>query len=368
LFFKRCDLYQLQKEFIVKKITIEEVARRAGVSKGTVSAVINAKNSVRPITRDHILAVMKELNFRPQSVARNLRAGNQDKGIGVIIKDMTYPFYTSIAAGVRKYASTKGYSVVVASSENDHMSEKKLSSMFSAKDIKGTIIAPVVEGTSEIEHLFKLKMINYPFVLLEEVKGILANVVAADNIRAIKRAVKYLIDNGHKKIVHFTGPQNSSHTQERIEGFRYAFSERTLVFRNDMLVPIGSEYDESLARTIDYFKSKKKKDYPTAIVCFNDLQALAVMTALKQLNIKIPDDVSIIGNEDIYYAKIYPVPLTTIRAPQEEIGMKAAEILIRNIESSTLQPPEKVILDTEFIIRNSTRTLSHEHNSDEDAK
>ena len=342
----------------MKRITIVDVAKQAGVSKGTVSAVINAKNTVKPGTRDHILRVMKELNFRPKGVARNLRNGTQDKSIGIIIKDLNYPFYTSIAIGVKEYANSKGYSVIVTSSENDHECEKRFSHLFSTKDIKGTIIAPIVEGTAEIEHLFKLKMINYPFVLLEDVKGIQANVVAIDNLKAIKKAVKYLIDNGHKKIVHFAGPPNSSHTQERIEGFRHAFSERTLAFNKDMVVSIGSNDEDSFARTIEYFKCKNREDYPTAIVCFNDQQALAVITALKELNIRVPDDISIIGNDDISYAKIYPVPLTTIRAPKHEIGRKAAEILIRNIESTTLLPPERVVLETEFIIRESTKVLN----------
>jgi len=319
--------------------------------------VINAKNTVKSGTRNHVLEIMKELHYRPKGVARNLKNGTVDKSIGIIIKDLSYPFYTSIALGAKKYANGKGYSVIVSSSENDHECEIKFSHLFSSKDVKGAIIAPIVEGNSEIEHLFKLKMINYPFVLLEDVRGIQANVVAIDNIKAIKKAVKYLIDNGHKKIVHFAGPAQSSHTQERIEGFRHAFSERTLVFDKDMIVNIGSQYEESHANTLEYFKGKKKKDYPTAIVCFNDQQALAVMTALKELNILIPDDISIVGNDDIYYAKIYPVPLTTIRAPMEEIGMKAAEILIRNIESSTLLVAEKVILDTEFIVRGSTKVL-----------
>jgi len=97
---------------------------------------------------------------------------------------------------------------------------------------------------------------------------------------------------------------------------------------------------------------------PTAIVCFNDQQALAVMTVLKELNIRVPDDISIIGNDDIYYAKIYPVPLTTIRAPQHEIGRRAAEILIRNIESPKILQTEQVILETEFIVRESTKVLN----------
>lgn len=342
----------------MKRITIKDVARRARVSKGTVSAVINAKKTVNPGTRDHILELMKEMNFRPKGVARDLRNGNQDKSIGILIKDMNYPFYTSIATGVREYANSKGYSVVVTSSENDHQSEKKVTHLFSAKDIKGAIIAPIVEGTAEIEHLFKLKMINYPFVLLEDVRGIQANVVAIDNIRAMKRAVKYLIDGGHTKIVHFAGPPKSSHTQERIEGFRHAFSESTLVFNKDMIVSVGSRHEESHGKTLEYFKNRRREDYPTAIVCFNDQQALAVMTTLRELNIRVPADISIIGNDDIYYAKTYPVPLTTIRAPQHEIGRKAAEILIRNIESPTLLPIEHVVLDTEFIIRDSTRVLN----------
>ncbi|MDP2037028.1 MAG: LacI family DNA-binding transcriptional regulator, partial [Ignavibacteria bacterium] len=278
----------------MKKVTIEDVAKRAGVSKGTVSAVINAKSSVKSSTRDHILNVMKELNFKPKGVARNLKNTSQDKSIGIIIKELTYPFYATITTGVKEYASSKGYSVIITSSDNDHESEKKFSNLFSIKDIKGIIIAPIVEGTAEIEHLFKLKMINYPFVLLEDVRGIQANVVAIDNIKAIKRAVKYLINNGHKKIVHFAGPPNSTHTHERIDGFRYAFSESTLVFNKDMIIPMGSQNDESYTKTLEYFKNMQREDYPTAIVCFNDQQALGVMLALKELNIRIPDDISIV--------------------------------------------------------------------------
>jgi len=125
-----------------------------------------------------------------------------------------------------------------------------------------------------------------------------------------------------------------------------------------MIVPIGSHTKVSYENTIKYFRSRKRKDYPTAIVCFNDLQALAVMTALRDLNIKVPKDISIIGNDDIHYAEIYSVPLTTIRSPQREIGQKAAEILIRNIESSTVVPIERIILDTELIIRKSTRKIN----------
>ena len=126
-----------------------------------------------------------------------------------------------------------------------------------------------------------------------------------------------------------------------------------------MIVSVGSNYEESYAKTMEYFNNVSREDYPTAIVSFNDQQALAVMMALKELNIKVPDEISIVGNDDIYYAKIYPVPLTTIKAPQHEIGYKAAEILIRNIESSSLLPVEKVVLDTEFVVRESTKIMNN---------
>jgi LacI family transcriptional regulator len=342
----------------VKEVTIEEIAKRAGVSKGTVSAVLNDKNKVRPSTKENILQVMKSLNYRPKGVARNLKIGNAGKCIGIIVKELNYPFFTTIAEGAKEYAGSKGYSLIIASSDYNLESEKKFTDLFSAKDIRGAIIAPLVEGDSEIEHLLKLKMLNYPFVLLADVKGITANVVEIDNKRAIKKAVEYLINIGHKRIVHFAGPPESAHTKERIDGFKSAFSESNLVFNKEMIIPIEAHNEVSYEKTIKYFKSRNRKDYPTAVVCFNDLQALAVMAALQDLNIKVPKDISIIGNDDIHCAGIYSMPFTTIKSPQKEIGQKAAEILIRNIESQDLIPIERIVLDTELIIRKSTKRLS----------
>ena len=340
-------------------MTIVEVAKKAGVSIGTVSAVINAKKSVKPETRDKILKLMKEYNFRPKGIARNLKNKSMDNSIGIIIKDLDYPYYTSIATGAKEYAARKGYSVIITSSDDNQECEKNLLNLFSTKDIKGLIIAPVSGRAAEVEHLFQLRIINCPFVLLEDVKGIQANVVTIDKICAVKKAVQYLIDIGHTKIVHFTDSSQSSHNKEGIEGFILAFSESTLVFNKDLIVSIGSNYNQSFKKTISYFKNKNRKDYPTAIVCLNDNQALAVMSALKKLNLKVPEDISIVGNDGIYDDKIYPVPLTTTKVPVNKMGMKAAEILIRNIESTEVLPEEKVIFNTEFVIRKSTRSMNY---------
>jgi LacI family transcriptional regulator len=299
---------------------------------------------------------MKECNIRKYGLKRDLCSITRSKYIGILIKDLNNPFYTAMTIGAISYAKRNGYSLVILTFDDKHEFEEKL--LYPSKDILGLIISPVLGETLKIEHYYELKLFSYPFVLLENIKGIPANFVTIDNIEAIRVAVKYLIENGHTKIVHFAGPPLSSQTRERIEGFRHAFSESSLVFKKEMIVPIGTNYADSFINTIKYFKKKNKRNYPSAIVCFNDHQAFAVINALKEMNIEVPRDISIIGNDDIYYAKYFSVPLTTMRAPLNEMGMKAAEILIRNIESPKVLPEERVIFKTEFVIRESTKIMN----------
>jgi len=346
----------------VHKVTIGDVAKRAEVSIGTVSAVLNEKNTVKPETRKLVLNAMKELNYRPHGSARNLKGiDTYSDSIGLLIRELDNPFYTTIALGVTEYARSKGYLVSVASSEGDHTFEEKIIKGFSGKDIKGAIIAPVLEGTAEIEHLFTLKMINFPFVLLENVKGIQANVVSIDNIKAMKDAIKYLMNIGHSKILHFAGPSHASHTYERIDGFRRAYSESHFAFSNDMIVPTGAHLADGYHTCLEYFKGRSREDYPTAIVCYNDLVAHGVISALNEMQIKIPDEISIVGNDDIPFSQYTPVPLTTIRAPMLELGRKATEILIKNIETPGTLPVEHVVLEAEFMVRQSTKAVLTQH-------
>lgn len=284
----------------------------------------------------------------------NLTGKFHDRSIGVVLKDLIHPNYNSIISGVKDYADRKGYSVIITSSNNNHDNEKRIISLLSSKDVNGILVDPILEDITEIEHLIYLKMKNYPFVLLKDVPGINANVITTDNSNAIRKAVKYLIISGHKKIVHFAGPPTSFYTKEWIEGFRYAFSESSRVFDKNMIVSIGDEYKESYRNTIRYFKNKNKNDYPTAIVCFSDSQTRAVMMALRKININFPEDISIIGNDDTSYDDIYSIPHTAIRTPHYKIGVSAAKLLIRNIESAKLLKVNRIILETDFVVRDLT--------------
>jgi LacI family transcriptional regulator/LacI family repressor for deo operon, udp, cdd, tsx, nupC, and nupG len=322
----------------VKKVTIGDVAKRAEVSIGTVSAVLNEKNTVKPETRKIVLSTMKELNYRPHGSARNLKnADAYSDSIGLLVRELDNPFYTAIALSVMEYAKSKGYLVVIASSEGDHTYEEKITHGFSGKDI------------------------NFPFVLLENVKGIQANVVSIDNIKAMKESMKYLMDNGHSKIIHFAGPNHASHTFERIDGFRRAFSESHFAFSSDMIISTGAHLEDGYKKCLEYFRGRNREDFPTAIVCYNDLVALGVLAALREMKIKIPDDISVVGNDDIPFSRHVPVQLTTIRAPMFELGRKATEILINNIEAHKPLPIENIVLDAEFIVRQSTTSVCSHH-------
>jgi LacI family transcriptional regulator len=343
----------------LKKVTIDDVAHLAGVSKGTVSAVINQKKTVNPETRDHILDAIKKLNYRPRASARNLRKERAEPpAIGLLIRRLDNPIFAEMAIGVMDYCTERGYLLYIASSEGDHLYEDTVTDSFADKDIKGALISPIIDGTTEIEHLFKLKMLNFPFVLLENIKGIKASIVSIDNSGAIKDAMKFLMANGHSNIVHFAGPESSYLTAKRIDGFRQAFSESPFTFKNNMIVAAGSRLEDGYRAAMEYFKDRRRDEYPTAIICFNDLVAIGAMSALSELNIRIPEDVSVIGHDDITFARYTPVRLTTVRIPMRELGRKAAELLIDSIEASEPLPVTTILLPTELIVRDSTRSLS----------
>jgi len=341
----------------MKKATITDVAIQAGVSKGTVSAVINNRSSVKTTTREHVLSVMKDLNFRPKGFARSLKGQKMERSIGLIIRELDNPFYTAVAMGIKKYANSKDYVLFIASSESDHANEENISQLFASKDVKGSIIAPVINGKVEIEHLFSLKTINFPFVMLEEVQGIQANVVSINNVQAAKIAVKHLIKLGHKDIIHFSGPKYASHTYERINGFRNAFSESELIYNKDLIIDCGCHFHDGYEAGIKYFKNINSTRLPLAVVCYNDVVAMGLISALQELSIKVPEQVSIIGNDDIEFAQHWNPALTTVCTPLEELGRRAAEILIKNIEAPAILPIERHVLKAKLVERSTTLDL-----------
>jgi len=341
-----------------KKVTIDDVALHAGVSKGTVSAVLNDKPTVHSQTRDRVLESIRVLNYRPEGGARHLKK-EKAQSIGLVVKTINNPYVSALILGVKEYACEKNYMLYVASSEGDHTEEQLMIEMFLAKDFNGIIISPVLGNPTEINHLFTLRKMNCPFVLLEDLEGIHANVVSINNLRASKEVTRYLFDLGHSEIVYFAGPRYTSHTEEKLAGFREAFSESPYIFNQEsMVVWCGSQLNEGYQTGMKYFRDKPREEYPTAISCFNDLAALGLMSALHELGIRVPEEISVVGHDDIELARRWPIPLTTVHVPIREIGRKAAEVLIKNIESGKALPVELTEMKSKLIVRESTRSLN----------
>ena len=347
---------------MAKKATITDVAKKAGVSTGTVSAVLNDRPTVREATRQRVVAAIRDLGYQPSPSARMLGATQNDKNVlhksvGLIVKEMDSPFYADLIMGVRNLLAERGYTTFVCSSEGDYEEEGNLIDVFRSRFVNGILIAPIVHEQVDLTHLFLLKQANYPFVLFEEVPGLQVNVIEIDNVKASQTAVSYLIENGHERIKHVAGPPYTSHSRDRVLGVQKAFSHSRLVYTEDIIVPGGARLEDGYQAGLALFKDRAADERPTAVTCFNDVVAMGVMRALAELDIGVPEDVSVIGFDDIQPAAYLSVPLTTVKQPAREMGRKAAELLVNQLETDEDIPPRRITPEAELVVRDSTRSL-----------
>ena len=336
-----------------KRATINDVARQAGVSKATVSAVLNDMASVKGSTRERVLAAIEVLNYRPAQTVRRDGA-RKLKSIGLLIKEIDNPYYAEVVLGARAFATENGYTLLVASSEGDYDAERRAVELLQAMDVDGLIATPVLDTHADLSHFFELKRRNFPFVFLEEVRGVPASVVDVDNVEASRRAVEYLIGQGHTRIVHFAGPSYSMHTQERVNGVRRACSGSRLIFTDHDVIEAGAHLDDGYRAGLAFFQGCPPEERPTAVTCYNDLVAIGLCRALAELGLRVPQDVSVVGFDDIPLCQYVPAPLTTVRVPTVEMGEIAARMLLRHVESRETIPPQRVDLEATLVVRGST--------------
>lgn len=341
----------------MKNPTITDVATLAGVSKSTVSAVLNNKSFIRESTRRAVLRAMDELNYRPSSSARRGFRRAPGRSIAFVVKEAQNPYYAETLGGIQSVAGERGYVVLLASSEGQYESEHRIVELCTEREIDGLILTPILNDDIDLSHIFEMKRRNIPFVLLEAVRGVRASLVDVDNVRASYEAVRWLLEHGHSRIVHFAGPPYSAHSEERADGVRRAFSESHLIFSPDVLVRAGHSSEDGYRTALEYFRDRRAEDRPTAVTCYNDLCAVGVLKALRELGIGVPEDVSVIGFDDLRVLEYLSLPLTTVHVPKFDMGRIAAEMLVRQIEGRGELPPEKVSLDAPLVIRESTRSL-----------
>jgi LacI family transcriptional regulator len=342
-----------------KRITINDVAREAGVSKATVSAVLNHSGTIAAETRKRVQVVIDRLNYRPAARARNGRA-DADPSIGMLIREINNPYHVEVAAGARHEAEESGYGLMLTSSAADYQTERRVVERLLQKKLHGLIITPVLHESADLSYLYELKRRKVPHVLLAGIWGVQASLVDVDNVEASRQAVAHLIEQGHTRIAHLAGPGFSMHSQERIDGVRRAFSESHLRFTGDVIVPAGIRLEDGYRAGLGLFGSRQEDERPTAVTCYNDLVALGLCRALRELGMRVPEDVSVVGYGDLPVLDYLPLPLTTVHVPKFEMGKTAAQMLIRQIRSGTVDAPERVNLEAELVVRGSTRPVGEQ--------
>jgi LacI family transcriptional regulator/LacI family repressor for deo operon, udp, cdd, tsx, nupC, and nupG len=338
-----------------RNVTIRDVATRAGVSIGTVSAVINRKGTVSNGTRSRVLQAISDLQYRPSAAARRRLQPPTEKSIGLIVKETNNPYFADIITGAQEAAREAGYHVLVGHTERSYEFEQQLAKLLVAKDVDGLIINPLLNDETDLSHLFEIRQNNIPLVLIESIRGIQASMVHVDNVGAEKKAAEHLIELGHRRIAHFAGPQYSAHSDDRIEGMRRAHAARRLIPNDDDVIHAGAGLEDGYRSALAYFRDRTDRDDPpTAVTCYNDLVAIGVMRALRELGLDVPGDVSVVGFDDIDMASYLAVPLTTVRIPRREIGRRATQMLLKHVEAEQPTAPEKVVLNAELVVRAST--------------
>ena len=328
-----------------KRVGVAEVAARAGVSPGTVSNTLNHPERVSPATRDLVLAAVQELGFVPNQHARVL-TGATSNLLGLVVVDLMSPFFMEIAHAVERTAAAAGYIMILSNSENDHDREETVMRTLAAQRVVGSLLTPAGGGTPPAEAAH-----GVPLVLIDHTTQDHPCSVSVDHVAGGRMAAEHLIALGHTRLGFVAGRPNLRQFTQREQGIREVMAEAGLdpttlrVLRSEGIgQPSGQASGQQLLRN---------GDLPTGICCGNDMLAFGVYRALTQGGIKVPDDIALVGYDDVDFAANWIVPLTSISQPTALMGEQAARLLIDHATNPEHEH-ERIVLQPRLIVRRSS--------------
>ena len=324
--------------------TIYDVAKRAGVSTYTVSAVLNRSARVSAELTQRVEEAVLALNYTPNAVARSLQT-RVTKSIGMAIPDIGNPFYASLVRGLEGRLQQEGYSLLLTSSFEDEAEQSKQLANFRARQVDGLVVV-LVNGS---EHLLRPMMAEgRPVVFAARVPvTFAADTVSADNVMGSRTAIDYLINRGHRRIALVTGHLSLSTGADRAIGWRQALTARGLT-ASDELLAAGEWTAESGLRLTHALMALP--DPPTAIFSANFLVLTGILRALRELGLRVPADVQVASSDDSEWLDVFDPPITTVVQPAFAIGEEAARLLLARIKEPQ-RAFEKVLLSADLRIR-----------------
>lgn len=325
--------------------TLRDVAEACGVSVSTASRALNNRADVSPKTRTRVLEAAQRLGYVPSSLAKGLRS-KETKAVGVVVTTILNPFYANVVTGIEEVLSDKGYTILLNSSYEDPELELRAVRLLLEQRVDGLILAPVESEPEVVEFLGKN---GVPFVLVgRNVRNVEADHVVCDDRMIGELAAEHLISKGHRKILFINSSENYS-SELRLQGFCSALEKHALSFDKDWVRPVYPDQDtkQVLGDALDEGLD------PTAVFCFCDGMAIEVIRELNRRGIKIPEEMAVIGVDNLDVTELLNPPLTTLDVQHTTMGIRSAEILLEKM----MKPEgrlEQVVLTPRLIERSST--------------
>ncbi len=324
-------------------VTVKDIAKAAGVSTNTVSRALNGKPDVNEETKQKVIEVARKLGYVSNRSALSLKR-QKSYIVGVVTEDNANPFWAEVLKGVEATAKNYGYHVIIANTSRNYETESEDIKMMLERRVDGLLISPVQE---KYDDLFSLKNYGVPFVIMgRHVEGLDVPMVYDDGVRGGHIVTNYLIEKGCKNIAFIGAQPYNTASSERCKGYRKALEEHKMIVKDDLIKTGGIEIDGGYSSVMQLVKAHIDFD---GIFVYNDLMALGVIRALKELKIRIPEDVKVIGYDDIPYSSFISPSLTTMRMKKFEIG----EIAFKMLFDANEKTKDEVVLHSDLIIRES---------------
>lgn len=333
-------------------IKLEDIAKELGLSLMTVSRALNNKGNVKKETYTKIIKLAKEIGYVPNILARNL-ATNKTYNIGLVISDISNPFYAKITRVIQDIAYKKGYNITLFNTNEDTNLEKEALHSIIGQRCDGVLITSTER---EQNYLADLNKYNLPVILINRrPKNNNISYVVCDNKKGGYLATTYLLGLGHRNIAHITGPPRITSVKDKIDGYIKAYKDYGLRANKDLIFMNEISMESAYKNTIKILKHDIKI---TAIFSYTDWMSIGVLKALKENNIKIPDDISLVGYDNLEFSSYLKAPLTTIDLPITQMGKKSIEFLLEKINNKELSNRIiRKVYEPKLIIRESCRKL-----------
>lgn len=331
-------------------VTIKDIARELGIAPSTVSRALKDHFEISEETREKVKRVAKEMNYEPNSLALSLKFSKSNT-IGVVVPEIVHFFFSTIISGIEDIAHSRGYNVIITQSSESFEREKmNLQTLYNNR-VDGVLIS-ISRETNTADHLKLFQQKGMPIVLFDRVMdNFESSKVTVNDFNGGYFATSHLIKQGYERIAHLAGPLNLILAQERLRGYKEALKYH------------GREIDEKLiisnmaSNEMDAYKAVLeilKANAADAIFAINDMAAIGAMKAARKWGIRIPEDFGIVGFSNWLFTSLTNPTITTVEQPGFEMGQHAAELLIAEIESREPMTTQKIILETDLIIRESS--------------